>query len=113
MGERQVICPTCGYKRSLGQRCYVCGQVVELAANDFQDVVFVSMDEGYHSWYSAPTSVHERYRCKSYGLACDQCVHNKRSDIFCFEGRVDIRRRRRQRMDGSVYYEYGGWIEEG
>ena len=109
--ERQVICPTCGHTSTVGATCWHCKQVVELASDDFQDVAFRGVDDGYHSWFSQPTSIHERYSCTNYPHACEGCVHAATSDTFCWRGSIDIRRRRRQRLDGTVVYEYNGWIE--
>lgn len=113
MNERKVICPVCGRKVKPLTKCRTCGQDVELAENDLMDVEFLGVDDGYHSWYSPPTSVHERYRCKNRGPACEGCIHNARSDIFCNQGRIDVRRRRRQRYDGTIVYEYKDWIDVG
>lgn len=110
---RTVLCPVCGYSNSPQGECRICGQLLALDANDRHDVQFVGADDGHHSWQSPPTSVHERYRCKNYGYACAGCVHEPSSDLFCFEGRIDIRRRRSVSSDGTVLYTYNDWIEKG
>lgn len=109
--ERTVICPVCGHTSTVGSTCWHCKQVVELDPNDFQDVVFRGVDDGYHSWYSQPTSIHERYVCRNCPHACPDCVHGDESDLFCRRGAIDIRRRRRVRLDGTVVYEYKDWVE--
>jgi len=112
MRVRRVICPVCGHDNEYGKVCAVCGNSVELDEHDCQDVVFVGMDDGYHSHYAPPTSYHTRYRCASHGPACSGCVHNRPSDIFCYaEGKVDIRRRRRVLADGTVVCVYKDWVE--
>ncbi len=108
---RRVICPVCGHDNDFGRDCIVCGNHVVLDGNDHQDVVFVGMDDGYHSHYSPPTSYHDRYRCANYGPACESCAHAPSSDIFCRFGKVDIRRVRRVLADGTVVCDYNGWVE--
>ena len=109
---RRVICPVCGHDNDYGRDCIICGNPVELDETDLQDVVFTGMDDGYHSYYSPPTSYHTRYRCANYGPACSQCVHASSSDIFCYAGgKVDIRRRRRVLDDGTVVCVYKDWVE--
>ncbi len=110
-GTRRVICPVCGHTNDFGKDCLICGNPVALDEGDHQNVVFVGMDDGYHSHYAPPTSYHERYRCASYGPACETCIHAPSSDIFCHFGKVDIRRRRRVLDDGTVVCVYNGWVE--
>ena len=71
--------------------CFFCGEQLKLDSHDFQNVEFVESNDGYHSWYSQPTSIHTIWRCKTHPLLCRACSHNAASDIFCNRGRIDIR----------------------
>lgn len=108
---RRIICPVCGNANDEGNACWKCGHPIELASNDYQDVVFWRIDDGYHSWYSQPTSIHTRYRCKNHPLACRGCAHYSSADTLCHSGVVDIRRMRRERYDGTVEYHYKDWVD--
>ena len=108
---RNAICPICGHANGYGRTCRVCKNPVVLKENDCQDVVFVGMDDGYHSWYSPPTSYHERYRCANYETACASCVHEPAHDIFCHAGKVDMWRLRRVLGNGTVVCVYKDWGE--
>lgn len=109
--KRRVICPACGHANDFGRDCIICGRPFGMDEHDHQDVVFVGMDDGYHSYYSPPTSYYDRYRCTNYGTACAGCIHDVSSDLFCHGGKVDIRRRRRVLDDGTVVCVYKDWVE--
>ena len=111
-GSRTVLCPYCGHTNTSLDVCLRCKQPMELDSNDFHDVAFLGVDDGYHSWYSPPTSIHERYRCTSYPARCSMCVHDAESDTFCHDGKIDIRRMRRQYSNGDVVYIYKDWVEK-
>ena len=110
---REVICPTCGYIARSLSACTLCKTPISIPDDDFQDVEWVGSDDGYHSWGSQPTAVHDRFRCLSHPRHCDQCIHNAASDTFCVNGRIDIRRERVVDADGSIRYVYKGWSERG
>lgn len=90
MKERSVICRAC--RRCVtpdGGDCPACGAKIDVPENDFQDLEFECITDGYHSWYSQPTAYHRIYRCRNYRESCGQCLHN--ADAFCRNGKVDLR----------------------
>ena len=111
-GNRTVLCPFYGHTNTGRAVCRRCDQPIELDPNDFHNAVLLGVDDGHHSWYSPPTSIHERYRCKSHPARCASCMHDVGSDTFCRDGKIDIRRRRRQCSNGEVVYIYKDWIEK-
>ena len=94
--SRTVLCPHCGHTNTSLDVCRRCKQPMGLDPND----------------YSPPTSIHERYRCTSYPARCVECVHGGESDTFCHDGKIDIRRMRRQYSNGDVVYIYKDWVEK-
>lgn len=91
--RRKVICPRCGLSNEQedGQKvhCWACAEDFTVDEHDFQNVKFVSSNDGYHCWQAQPTAYHTIYRCRSYPQKCDGCI--RKDQTFCLEGRIDIR----------------------
>ena len=94
--ERKVLCPVCGLSNDFvsprRMRCRSCGNNFEITENDFQNVKFIEINDGYHSWQSQPTAYHTIYACLSYPDLCNRCIH--KNDLFCQNGKIDFRQKR-------------------
>jgi len=90
---RTVICPHCGFSSEpedcQNVHCWACAKDFVLDEHDFQNVKFISGNDGYHCWQAQPTAYHTIYVCLNYPQKCDACIWDNKT--FCFEGKIDIR----------------------